>query len=377
MSYKVRIFQPLVPHYRVGLFKGIGRQLPGRVEICAPENQGEYNKSIPVDGVLCDFCHPERKVGPFYIMKRATLKGMQRGDVVVIEGNIRKLSFLRIALQAKLRGIGVVWWGLHRMPDQKKLPEVVRVWIMKHLASSILFYNQTGVDWFKARGEDISRVFAVGNAIDQQPIKTELEYWTPNRLSAFSRANGLSSARVLLACTRLSDKVRLHEAIRAMAEPDMPQDVILAVIGDGPLREELMKLAKDTGVEKKIRWLGAMFDQHDMAPWFLSAKLFVYPGPVGLGVLHAMAYGLPAVLNDTHNSTEAEAFENGKCGLMFKEFDVADLAKTIQTLLNDERNTNLMGEYAQRRVFKYYTMDNMVRNYCAAIVAAHKFSIEN
>lgn len=372
MNYKVRIFQPLVPHYRVGLFKGIGRQLPGRVEVCAPENQGEYNKSIPVDGVLCDFCHPERKVGPFYIMKRATLKGMQRGDVVVIEGNIRKLSFLRIALQAKLRGIGVVWWGLHRMPDQKKLPEAVRVWIMKHLASSILFYNQTGVDWFKACGEDISRVFAVGNAIDQQPIKTELEYWTPNRLSAFSRANGLSSARVLLACTRLSDKVRLHEAIRAMAEPDMPHDVILAVIGDGPLREELMKLAKDTGVEEKIRWLGAMFDQHDMAPWFLSAKLFVYPGPVGLGILHAMAYGLPAVLNDTHNSTEAEAFENGKCGLMFKEFDVADLARTIQTLLNDERNTNLMGEYAQRRVFKYYTMDNMVRNYCAAIEYAAK-----
>ncbi len=377
MSYKVRIFQPLVPHYRVGLFKGLGRQFPGRVEICAPENQGEYNKSIPVDGVLCDFHHPERKFGPFYIMKRATLEGMQRGDVVVIEGNIRKLSFLRIALQAKLRRIGVVWWGLHRMPDQKKLSEVIRVWIMKHLASSILFYNQMGIDWFKARGEDISRVFAVGNAIDQQPIKAELEYWTQNRLSAFSRTNGLSSVRVLLACTRLSDKVRLHEAIRAMAEPDMPQDVILAIIGDGPLREELMKLAKDIGVEKKIRWLGAMFDQHDMAPWFLSAKLFVYPGPVGLGILHAMAYGLPAVLNDTHNSTEAEAFENGKCGLMFKEFDVADLAKTIQTLLNDARKIKLMGEYAQKRAFKCYTMDNMVENYCAAIVAAHKFSIGN
>jgi glycosyltransferase involved in cell wall biosynthesis len=86
-----------------------------------------------------------------------------------------------------------------------------------------------------------------------------------------------------------------------------------------------------------------------------------------MGILHAMAYGLPAVLNDTHNSTEAEAFENGKCGLMFREYDTKSLAQTICRLLSDADELKKMGRYAQERVFERYTMDNMVSNYCAAI----------
>lgn len=367
MNYKVRIFQPLVPHYRVGLFKGLGERLPGRIEIYAPSDKGSYYKSVPVEGVLCDYTHPERKIGPFYSMKNATLDGLRRGDVVVIEGNIRKLSFLWIARQAKSKGIGVVWWGLHRMPDQNRITELLRVWAMKKLATTILFYNKNGLDWYKSKGEDCSHAFAVGNAIDLTPINKELMYWTPDRLNLFQSEQGISNNRIILVCSRLSDKVRLHEAIEAMSLEGVPKDIMLVVIGDGPLSGDLRKRAFELGVSSRIKWLGAMYDEHQMAPWFLSAKLFVYPGPVGLGVLHALAYGLPSVLNDTHNSTEAEAFENGKCGRMFKESDVVDLSRTILELLGDEVAMKEMGRYAMARINKYYTMEAMVDNYYKAL----------
>lgn len=371
-NFKIRIFQPLVPHYRVGLFAGIGKRYPGSVEICAPSQKSEFFKSLPVDGVVCDYKHPEIKFGPFYFMAGANLDGLTKGDVIVIEGNIRKLTFLMLAREARKKGIGVVWWGLHQMPGQRKFSENLRAWAMKRFADSILFYNKTGIEWMKNRGGNITHVFAVGNAIDQDPIKKELAIWTPEMLSEFQAKNGIENKRVILACSRLSDKVRLHEAIIAMADGAMPEDVELAIIGDGPLGDSLKALTKEKGVNDRVRFLGAMFDQHDMAPWFLSAKLFVYPGPVGLGILHALSYGLPAILNDTHNSTEAESFENGKTGRMFKEFDAKSLAVTIAGLLDDEGARAAMGKYAQERVFKYYTMAAMVNNWCEAIEDAHK-----
>lgn len=365
--FKIRIYQPWVPHYRLGLFEGVGTRYTGRVEIFAPAESDEKFKSLKVDNVRCDYNHREHKLGPFFIMRNAHLKGLTRGDVVVIEGNIRKLSFLKVAIIARMRGIGVVWWGLHKMPNQRRIPLMVRAKIMKLLSNTILFYNKMGLDWYRQQGEDCKHVFAVGNAIDEIPIKQELEFWNEDRLRAFLNEHDLSGKRLILACSRLSDKVRLHEAIAAMADTEMPDDVILVVIGDGPNGENLKTLAKSLQVDKKILWLGGMYEQHEMAPWFLSAKLFLYPGPVGLGVLHAHAYKLPAILNDTHNSTEAEAFINGKSGLMFNEFDVHDMVRKIKVLLDNEKLRIEMGEFAQKRVFKDYSMASMINNYCNAI----------
>jgi len=369
--FNIRIFQPLVPHYRVGLFRGVGKRYAGRVELIAAERKVGYFVSQVIEEIRCDYHHDEIKVGPFYWMKGCSLDGLRRGDVVIIEGNIRKLAFLWVALCARLHGIGVVWWGLHKMPNQRGLSLWLRTCVMKHLATSILFYNKSGVEWYKSKNPGLPNAFAVGNAIDLDPIKKEISYWTEDRLKEFQDEKKVSAKRVVLACSRLTEKVRLHEAIRAMAEPSMPQDVVLAVIGEGPLREDLGQLAKDIGVDKKIMWLGPMYDQHEMAPWFLTAKLYVYPGPVGLGIIHALSYALPGVLNDTHNSTEAEVFENGKTGRMFAESSIESLAETIARMLDDECTCKRMGKYAQSKVFKYYTIDQMVNNWCAAVEQAH------
>ena len=63
-----------------------------------------------------------------------------------------------------------------------------------------------------------------------------------------------------------------------------------------------------------IRWLGALYEQEVMAPWFLSAKVFVYPGYIGLSIMHAMGYGLPVITHDNmdNQSPEVAALRNGK-----------------------------------------------------------------
>ena len=39
--------------------------------------------------------------------------------------------------------------------------------------------------------------------------------------------------------------------------------------------------------------LGSIYDEIELAPWFLTADAFVYPENIGLSILHAFGYGLP------------------------------------------------------------------------------------
>ena len=371
-EFRVRVLQCWVPQYRVALYEGVARRYSGRVDICSEPSKNDSYSIFQISGANCDYTHPIKKVGPFFVMKGVSLKGLKRGDVIVIDGNVRNIALMWLSILAKSKGIGVVWWGLHVMPNQRECNAWIRAWVMKRLSTSILFYNETGREWGKRMGMNLSHIFVAGNAIDQMPIKAAIEYWSEDKLSSFRKQNKIEGKPLIVACSRLSDKVRLHEMIEAMAKPQLPSDLLLAVIGDGLLAQELKDKAISLGVNNRIIWLGTMHDQMEMAPWFLSAKLYVYPGPVGLGASHAMAYGVPCVLNDTHNSTEVEVFENGKTGKMFKEFDIDSLATTIADLLKDEATLKKMGAYGQQRVFKNYSMEAMINNFCSAVDDAHK-----
>lgn len=374
-SFKIRILQPAVPHYRIGLFTGVGRHYPGQVEILSQERQARQGdlQSVVIDGVQCDYGHPERIFGPVVWQKGLTIRGLRPyQDVLIICGEPRNLSMMWCALVAKLRGVPVVWWGLHKMPNQNERNLKIRKWIMKRLATTILFYNKAGIEWMRSSGEDVSHVFATGNTVDQEAIKAAIKNWSKERLAEFRKNEGLEGKRIVLACSRIIAKQRLHEAVEALSKgPLKRDDTILAVIGDGPLKDDCVALAKKIGVNDRIRWLGAMVNENDMAPWFLSAKAFTYPGPVGLAIVKALSYGLPAVINDTHNSTEAEIMENGKTGLLFRESDAEDLARVLDDLMSNETRWQEMSNYSKKTAYENFSMDSMINNYCAAIEDAH------
>ena len=369
----IRIYQPNVRPYRVGLFEGVGSRYPGRVEIWASPVLWDGGESCQVKGVQMHYHHNTSKIGPIEWQKGLSLRGLvSHQDVVVVCGEPRNLAMMWLALKARIREIPVVWWGLHKMPNQNERNLKIRKWIMRRLATTILFYNKAGIEWLRSLGEDVTHVFATGNTVAQEPIKAAIRDWLGERLVEFRRKEGLVGKRIILACSRIIEKQRLHEAIEALSkEPLKRDDTILAVIGDGPLKDDCVALAKNLGVNDRIRWLGAMFDEKEMAPWFLSAKAFTYPGPVGLAILKALSYGLPAVINDTHNSTEAEIMENGKTGLLFKESDTEDLARALNDLMSDEKRWNEMSTYSKKIAYENYSMDSMVNNFCAAIEDAH------
>lgn len=373
-DFKIRIFQPIVPEYRVALFDGVGERYCDRVEIWAAEKMGD-DVSYPPSKMRYDYTHSLRKLGPFVWQKGLSLKGLHAGDVIVVCGDVRQLSSLWIALKAKCSGIAVVWWGHHRTATSSDIAVKVRLAVAKKICDVFLAYTRTGIDYLMACGFEGDRVFATGNTIDQTPIRKAIAAWTSEKLSRFQDEQGIKDKIVLLCCSVLRPKVRLDLAIRALAS-DALSGVWLAVIGDGSEKVRYQELAAEMGVVDRIKWIGATRDQMVMAPWFMSAKAFIYPGSIGLSILHSFSYGLPVVThgNADHQMPEFEVMEAGGTGCCFEEGNVTDLERELCLLLSNESLRLKMSMHCQSLAYEMYSMAQMVANYCDAIDAAYKIA---
>jgi glycosyltransferase involved in cell wall biosynthesis len=138
------------------------------------------------------------------------------------------------------------------------------------------------------------------------------------------------SARVLLAVARLTDQKGIDVAIRALAE--LPDDTVLVVLGEGPERATLLRLARDLGLESRVFLLGRV---PDVAAWLGRATVLVHPARwegFGLGVLEAMLAGLPVVA--TNVSALPELIVDGETGVLVEPDDAAALARGIARALD-------------------------------------------
>lgn len=373
-SFRLRIFQPIVPEYRVALFDGIAVRYSGNVDLYAADTFGQ-DVSYVLHNMPFDYSHPFLRIGPFSWQKGLSLEGLVRGDIIVVCGDVHQLSSLWIAFWAKLKGVKVVWWGHHKTATSKPFGVWIRLQVAKLLSDIYLCYTDTGRKWLIAHGFDSKAVFATGNTIDQRPIKKAISHWDATSINSWKASQGIKDKNIVLCCSVLREKIRLDLAIQALADEALrSRNVILAIIGDGPEKKKYEKLAKDIGVEGCIIWVGATRDQEVMAPWFLSSRLFLYPGSIGLSILHAFSYGLPVVThgNANHQMPEFETMEDGRTGALFNEGDVDDMIEKISSLLDSPAKLSEMSVHVKQLAYERYSMENMVNNYCNAVEAASR-----
>ena len=118
----------------------------------------------------------------------------------------------------------------------------------------------------------------------------------------------------------------------------------LVVVGDGSARAEAEDHARAIEVDHAVRFLGAIYDETELAGWCLSACCMTYPVAVGLSVMHAFGYGLPVLTSDDipgHNP-EINAIRPGENGLFYEDGNARDLGlKLVEFAASDERRARL------------------------------------
>ncbi|MBY2926393.1 glycosyltransferase family 4 protein [Rhizobium leguminosarum] len=154
----------------------------------------------------------------------------------------------------------------------------------------------------------------------------------------------LLTVAMMRAGDKMDSYVMLAKALRLIE--DRPWT--LAVIGDGPMRQEVQALFAD--FPGRIEWLGER-NAIEIAELLGRGGLYVWPGcgeAYGLAYLEAQAAGLPVVAQKT--AGVPAVVEAGVTGLLTPQGDVAAYADAVAALLDDRQRRDAMGQAARRLV---------------------------
>jgi phosphatidylinositol alpha-1,6-mannosyltransferase len=134
-------------------------------------------------------------------------------------------------------------------------------------------------------------------------------------------------------------------------------DAVLLIVGGGPYREQLEKLAAQTGVSSAVRFTGAV-PWEELPAHYGAGDVFAMPCRTrrggldveGLGIvyLEASATGLPVVAGDSGGAPDAVL--DGETGWVVRGGSAGQAAERIAILLGDPELRRRMGERGRRWV---------------------------
>ncbi len=159
---------------------------------------------------------------------------------------------------------------------------------------------------------------------------------------------------------RLQRRKRVDLLLQACAQLEESPD--LWIVGDGPARKNLERLARD--IYPRANFAGAQHG-HALEWFFTQADLFVLPGTGGLAVQEAMAHGLPVIVAEG-DGTQNDLVAEGN-GWLVSPGDLDALTEAIRNALASPAQLRSMGAISHRLVKERFNIDVMVEEFVKAL----------
>lgn len=188
--------------------------------------------------------------------------------------------------------------------------------------STTVIYNGVDTDWFRDRFGDLRR-----------QMRAEL---------------GLSEEdRVVICVAQLRPEKGHDVLLKAFSRCETP-GARLVLVGDGPLKQELARLAEEIGVSDRLHFAG---QAGDVRPWLAAADLFVLASvsveTFSNAALEAAALGRAVVLTDIGGAREL--MDVGVTGEIVQPGDAEGLARVMDSLLQNDSRRAAMGNAGRIR----------------------------
>jgi glycosyltransferase involved in cell wall biosynthesis len=193
-------------------------------------------------------------------------------------------------------------------------------------------------------------------------------------LTPFSEAKRLSTeeakTRIGLdpACLVVGKVARLfhqkgHELFLTAAPriaAEIPSEMFL-LVGDGVLRQHLMRLAEDLGISRRVIFSGRVSPTD--IPIYLRAMDVVVHTSVREGIARvipqAYAAGRPVVALNLDGAPEV--IEHGRTGFLVEPGSVGDLCSAVTQLLGSSQLRNMMADAGRDIVFRKFPIELMIK----------------
>ncbi len=156
------------------------------------------------------------------------------------------------------------------------------------------------------------------------------------------------NAFVVMTVTRLASEKRIDRTLRALAEMRRDHDNAYAVIlGDGPDREKLSRMAAELGVASAVRFPGPV-PNAELADWYRTADVVLSlldRTNASNPVFEAMACERCVVALDV--GTTAEIIHHNETGVLIQPEREEDISRVLSDLLRDPARRAELGRRAR------------------------------
>jgi glycosyltransferase involved in cell wall biosynthesis len=163
----------------------------------------------------------------------------------------------------------------------------------------------------------------------------------------------------IAALTRDKDHAILLHAAKVVAA--QRPDVAFVIIGEGELKEELLKLRQELALEHVVHFTGFIPQAQRLLPGFDVFALSTRMEGLGTIVLDAALAGVPVAA--TAAGGLPEAVLDGQTGLLAPVGDAPALAAALLRLLAEPALAQRLAEAARRRVEQEFSVTTMARRY--------------
>jgi glycosyltransferase involved in cell wall biosynthesis len=269
------ILQRTVPGYRIGFFVELNQSLGGGLVVASGD------KRDPFQGEVAWVYAPVRNGR--LILQILPVALLIAARTIVIELNPRALTSWAYLLAARVCGKRAIVWG-HRDNRNGRRPAIRRA--LEHLAAASVYYTEAERTC-SAKGRQ--RIFVAPNTLNVTYLPAREE-----------RTDVIMSARLVPE----KDPVL---GVRAVAASRL-KDVLVHVVGDGPLRGEVEAVAAELGV--RVQFHGTIFDRDELASLYSRTFAALSPGYVGLNLNQAVLSGVPLVYRADAPHAPEIAFAN-------------------------------------------------------------------
>lgn len=302
-----------------------------------------------------------KKIGPFHIFGRKFWQECKNYDAIITSFDLHNFEFAFIPFIK--RKYKLLTWSIGFRCSYKRPYDVNRKHgFLDNIALRILekadaniFYMEKAKEFWTRTKLDFSKVFIAPNTTSVNEIRTSSE----------------RKKSILFVGTLYKGK-GVDKLIHAFAKSvDDDSNNTLNIVGDGDELNNLQEYAKEQGVQSKVNFLGAIYDEATLAKLFAEAFVCVSPTQAGLSVPKSMGYGVPFITK-SNAITGGEIFhlENNVTGFIYNRDD--ELTGILRYCFENSEQLETMGHAARSYYHNFATPEHQAQGVIDAIEFAFK-----
>jgi len=211
------------------------------------------------------------------------------------------------------------------------------------------------------------------NFMHSEKIKVIYNGILQDKAAAAVKRNKKDDMFIITSSGRLTKPKGFHILIKAVSElcEDTRKKVKVQIMGDGPYRAALEKLAEENNISQNVEFTGFVSDPQKIIS---AGDLFVllsFNEGLSNSLLEAMINGIPVLTTDAGGVREF--IQHKKNGFITQSMKPFDIAGELKNIIENRKESANIGENGRKTVAKLFSMDKMeteIENFLKKVINA-------